>query len=126
MQGDSHREGDAPQAGEPTQQSPRLERQRQTMTDWSNSGDVFASILAGLGLGYLGDWLFGTDPWLVVIGVVAGFAVGFWRMYERSKDIVDAAMQRQRYDGGPHINQSATGEGRDDGWSTTGMGGWDG
>lgn len=90
------------------------------MTDWSNAGDLFASILAGLLLGLVLDGLLGTDPWLVVVGVVAGFGVGFWRMYERSKDIVDEAMRRQRYDGGRHVNDKS-----DDGWTVTGTGGWD-
>jgi len=84
--------------------SGRADRQRRMMSDWSNSGDVFGSILAGLLLGLLGDWVFGTDPWLVVIGVVAGFTVGFWRMYERSKEIVDEAIRRQRYDGTRHVD----------------------
>lgn len=100
----------------------RIERQRRIMSDWSNSGDVLASILAGLGLGLVADWALGTAPWLVVIGVVAGFAVGFWRMYVRSKEIVDEAQRRQRYDGGEHPDAR---RGKDDGWSVTGLGGWD-
>lgn len=115
MPDDSGESGDLPAA------AGRIERQQRMMSDWSNSGDVFASILAGLAIGLAGDWLLGTDPWLVVVGVVAGFAVGFWRMYERSKEIVDEALRRQRYDGGRHVNDvSETGD-----WNGTGFGGWD-
>jgi F0F1-type ATP synthase assembly protein I len=63
--------------------------------DWSASGDFFGAILAGLLLGLVGDWVLGTDPWLVVIGIVAGFAVGFWRMYAFAKKTEEDAL-RQR------------------------------
>ena len=32
------------------------------------------SILIGAGLGYWGDRRFGTEPWLLLLGVVIGFA----------------------------------------------------
>ena len=64
--------------------------------DWSTSGDFFGAILASLLLGLLGDWLFGISPWLVIIGVIAGFGVGFWRMYEFSKQIDDMAEAARR------------------------------
>ncbi len=64
--------------------------------EWSSSGDFFGAILAGLLLGLLGDWLLGTAPWLVVMGVIAGFGVGFWRMYEFSKRIEDQAEAARR------------------------------
>ncbi len=50
--------------------------------DWSASGDFLGAILAGLVLGFGADWLFGTEPLLLVLGAVAGFGVGFWRMYQ--------------------------------------------
>ena len=64
--------------------------------EWSTSGDFFGAILAGLLLGLLGDSLLDTAPLLVVIGVIAGFGVGFWRMYEFSKRIEDQAEAAQR------------------------------
>ncbi len=57
--------------------------------DWSASGDFFGAILAGFGLGWLADWLLGTPPWFVVIGIIAGFVVGFWRMMTYSDKIID-------------------------------------
>ena len=64
--------------------------------EWSTSGDFFGAILAGLLLGLLGDSLLDTAPLLVVIGVIAGFGVGFWRMYEFSRRIEDQAEAAQR------------------------------
>ncbi len=48
--------------------------------DWSVAGDFFGAILAGLLIGLAADYILNTQPWLVVIGIIAGFAVGFWRM----------------------------------------------
>lgn len=47
-----------------------------------HAAGFFASIIAGmlLGLG-LDAWL-GTDPVLVVAGIVAGSVIGFWRMWQ--------------------------------------------
>lgn len=69
---------------------------RSMMSDWSATGGFFASVLAGLLLGLGGDWLLSTSPWLTVVGVVAGFGVGFWRMMEYSKKIEDEAQRAQR------------------------------
>lgn len=57
--------------------------------DWTLAGDFFSSILAGLLLGWGADHLLGTDPWFVVIGIVLGSSVGFWRMYQHSDFILD-------------------------------------
>ena len=64
--------------------------------DWSTTGDFFGAILAGLVLGLVGDKVLGTAPWLVVLGVVAGFGVGFWKMFEFSKRIEDQAEAAQK------------------------------
>lgn len=50
--------------------------------DWTATGDFFGSILAGLLLGLLVDALAGTGPLVAVLGIVTGFSVGFWRMYD--------------------------------------------
>lgn len=64
--------------------------------DWSATGDFLGAILAGLLIGLTLDKFLSTTPWLVVIGVVAGFGVGFRKMYEFSKTIEDQAEQARR------------------------------
>jgi len=76
-------EGSAPPRGSPATSS--------MMGDWSTAGGFFSSILSGLAIGLAADYFLGTEPWLVVVGVVAGFAVGFWRMIEYSNRIIELA-----------------------------------
>ena len=61
------------------------------MGDWSQAGGFFSSILSGLLIGLAGDYFLNTEPWLVVGGIVVGFAVGFWRMIVFSKRIMEQA-----------------------------------
>ena len=61
------------------------------MGDWSSAGGFFSSILSGLLIGLAADYFLNTEPWLVVVGVVAGFAIGFWRMVDYSKRIIEQA-----------------------------------
>jgi F0F1-type ATP synthase assembly protein I len=69
---------------------------RAMVGDWSTTADFFGAILAGLLLGLLADALLNTTPWLVILGVLAGFGVGFQKMYEFSKQIEDQAREAQR------------------------------
>lgn len=48
------------------------------------------SILAGTALGYLADMWLGTDPWLVVTGVLVGSYSGFLHLWRWSKEVEDA------------------------------------
>lgn len=52
---------------------------------WVTGGGFFASIMSGFLLGYLGDRWLGTDPWLVVSGIVAGSISGFYQLYDYAK-----------------------------------------
>lgn len=73
---------------------------RAMVGDWTTTGDFFGAILAGLLLGLLMDALLGTTPWLVIVGVIAGFGVGFQKMYEFSKRIEEEAdAARRKRDG---------------------------
>jgi len=65
------------------------------VAEWTSSGDFLGAILAGVVLGFLGDWAFGTDPLLVVLGAVAGFGVGFWRLYEIAKKTEEEELRRR-------------------------------
>jgi F0F1-type ATP synthase assembly protein I len=45
------------------------------------SGAFFGSLMAGLLLGWIADRFLDTRPVFIVIGIVAGAVVGFWRMW---------------------------------------------
>ncbi len=45
------------------------------------SSAFLGSILAGWLVGFLGDKALGTYPLLVVLGIIAGSVIGFWRMW---------------------------------------------
>ena len=47
----------------------------------NDSMAFFGSISAGWLLGYLADRMFGTYPLFVILGIIAGSIVGFWRMW---------------------------------------------
>ena len=54
---------------------------------WVSGGAFLGSILSGTLLGYLADLWLGTDPWLVVVGIVVGSYSGFVRMWHLSKQM---------------------------------------
>ena len=54
--------------------------------DFIAGGDFFGAIMAGFLLGLGGDYLFGTRPVLVVLGIIAGSVTGFFVMYRHLKD----------------------------------------
>ena len=47
----------------------------------AESGAFFGSIMAGLLLGALADKALGWYPVMVIIGIITGSIVGFWRMW---------------------------------------------
>jgi F0F1-type ATP synthase assembly protein I len=63
---------------------------RKSVSSGMEAGGFFASILSGFLLGLLGDWAFDTEPLLVVVGIIAGSATGFWRMWQYAKRQDDA------------------------------------
>ena len=56
---------------------------------WMHGGSFVSSIIAGTLLGYFADIWLGTEPWLVVIGVVAGSYAGFVRMWGYLREMDD-------------------------------------
>ncbi len=48
---------------------------------WVEGGSFFGSIMAGTLLGWLGDRALGTDPWLIVTGIIVGSVAAFYRMW---------------------------------------------
>lgn len=57
---------------------------------WRMSTELIVSVLVGTGLGYGLDKLFGTNPWIMLVGVGFGFAAGI-RGVLRTADRLDAA-----------------------------------
>lgn len=53
---------------------------------WSRAGSFLESILAGALVGYLLDLWLGTEPWLVITGVVLGSYSGFMRIWAMLKE----------------------------------------
>lgn len=45
---------------------------------------LFASVVAFCGIGYLLDRWLGTEPWLLVVGIVLGSAVGLFEFIRLS------------------------------------------
>jgi ATP synthase protein I len=58
-------------------------------------GGFFSSIMAGFLIGFVLDRWLGTDPWLVVAGIVLGSVNGFYRMHEFAKAQEAREMQRR-------------------------------
>jgi F0F1-type ATP synthase assembly protein I len=51
----------------------------------AEAAGFFATLLSGFLIGYLLDWWLGTEPVLVVLGIIAGSATGFWKMWQYAK-----------------------------------------
>jgi ATP synthase protein I len=62
---------------------------------WMQGGSFLSSILAGTLLGYLLDMWLGTDPWLVVIGIILGSYSGFMKMWHYAKQMDDNPRARR-------------------------------
>lgn len=65
--------------------SPRAESEDddQRRKKWAAAGagmELAAGIGLFAGLGYLGDWYFGTLPWMTVIGALLGMAAGMYQL----------------------------------------------
>ncbi len=53
---------------------------------WVQAGSFLNSILAGALVGYLLDLWLGTEPWLVISGIVLGSYSGFMRIWALIKE----------------------------------------
>lgn len=54
---------------------------------WMNAGSFASSIVAGTLLGYFADMWLGTEPWLVIVGVVTGSYAGFLKMWHYLREM---------------------------------------
>jgi F0F1-type ATP synthase assembly protein I len=60
---------------------------------WIQGGSFLGSILSGTLLGYLADMWLGTEPWLVVTGIVVGSYSGFMNVWRQSKRAEEAGRE---------------------------------
>ena len=56
---------------------------------WMEGGTFLGSVLSGALLGFLADRWLGTDPWLIVVGILLGAYSGFMKIWEYSKKLED-------------------------------------
>jgi ATP synthase protein I len=54
------------------------EENRKSGIAYASAFTLFASVAALCGLGWLLDRWLGTDPWLMVVGLILGAAAGFY------------------------------------------------
>jgi len=56
---------------------------------WMKAGSFSSSIIAGTLLGYFADRWLGTEPWLVIGGIVLGSYAGFVKMWQYLREMDD-------------------------------------
>jgi F0F1-type ATP synthase assembly protein I len=60
--------------------------------------DFISSVIAGLLLGLGLDWVFGTSPVIVIVGIVAGFVTGFLKLWRQSAVLEEHAIRRTAWE----------------------------
>lgn len=63
---------------------------------FSSGVDLISSVVAGLLLGLGLDWWLSTDPLFTVLGAVAGFGSGFYKLWRLSAVLEEQAKERGR------------------------------
>jgi F0F1-type ATP synthase assembly protein I len=61
---------------------------------FSGGADFISYVVAGLAIGLFLDWVLGTAPVMTIMWMLAGVAVGFWRMWQRSADLEEEGRKR--------------------------------
>ena len=61
---------------------------------FSKNADFISYIVAGLLLGLLFDWMFGTTPIMIIVWTLLGVAVGYWRLWQSSAELEEEAKGR--------------------------------
>lgn len=55
---------------------------------WSAAIVLFGSVVFLMVLGWLFDWIFGSEPWGVVLGIFVGGAIGFFQFFKITSQIL--------------------------------------
>ena len=58
--------------------------------------DLISSVVAGLLLGLALDWWLETRPVFIIIGILAGFGSGFYKLWQHSAVLEEQAKERRR------------------------------
>ena len=61
---------------------------------FSGGADFISYIVAGLVIGLFIDWVLGTAPIMTIGWTLAGVAIGFWRMWQRSAVLEEEGRRR--------------------------------
>jgi ATP synthase protein I len=69
------------------QETPHQQVGRAVNEGWLQGGSFTASILSGMLLGYFADKWLGTEPWLVVVGILLGTYSGFNNIWHYAKKL---------------------------------------
>ncbi len=72
------------------QETPHQQVGRALSEGWGRGGSFFGSIASGTLLGFLADKWLGTEPWLVIIGILLGTYSGYVNMWRWSKESEEA------------------------------------
>lgn len=61
---------------------------------FSKNADLISYVVTGLLIGLLLDWIFGTRPLMIILWTLAGIAVGFFRLWKGSEELVEQGKAR--------------------------------
>lgn len=70
-----------------SEQNDQQETNRKTGLAYAAAFSLFAAVISGLIAGWLLDRWLGTKPWLLVVGLVLGSAVGFYEFIRASSKL---------------------------------------
>jgi ATP synthase protein I len=59
---------------------------RELDSGWAMTSEFISAVLVWMGIGWLLDRWLGTDPWLLVAGIVLGFVLGTWLLFLRANE----------------------------------------
>lgn len=76
------------------QETPHQQVGRALSEGWGRGGSFFGSIISGTLLGFFADKWLGTEPWLVIAGILVGTYSGYLNMWRWSKESEESEHER--------------------------------
>ena len=61
---------------------------------FSKNADLLSYIVSGLLIGLFLDWILGTTPVMVIVWILLGVGVGYYRLWQASAELEEEAKQR--------------------------------